>query len=208
MVLMPWPLRYVPRWKGVKILIVWIFWLLYFFVLLDLNSHFQFHTFYWNGWRTDSKLRYVSFLFVQKPSLRNNFRRFWGCWNKFLVKLNLLWAMSQRSHSIACDRMRSRAIACDCMKSQTLCRQLSEFLKMHREQEVGKKVCQSVSSRQLWTDFIYFFFAFLKKEEMSSGTHFTQQNVPVLFNVVVTKHVWPYFQSRFPKTSSERVSSS
>jgi hypothetical protein len=23
----------------------------------------------------------------------------------------------------------------------------------------------------------------------------------------VTKHVWPYFQSRFPKTSSERVSS-
>ena len=26
--------------------------------------------------------------------------------------------------------------------------------------------------------------------------------------VVVTKHVWPYFQSRFPKTSSERVSSS
>jgi hypothetical protein len=28
-----------------------------------------------------------------------------------------------------------------------------------------------------------------------------------LFTVVVTKHVWPYFQSRFPKTSSERVSS-
>jgi hypothetical protein len=32
--------------------------------------------FYWNGWRTDSKLRYVSFLFYQKPSLRNRFRRF------------------------------------------------------------------------------------------------------------------------------------
>ena len=32
--------------------------------------------FYWNGWRTDSKLRYVSFLFYQKPSLRNRFRCF------------------------------------------------------------------------------------------------------------------------------------
>ena len=52
------------------------------------------------------------------------------------------------------------------------------------------------------------FFAFLKKEEMRSGTHFTQQNVFLLFTVVVTKHVWPYFQSRFPKTSSGRVSSS
>jgi len=51
------------------------------------------------------------------------------------------------------------------------------------------------------------FFAFLKKEEMRSGTHFTQQNVLLLFTVVVTKNVWPYFQSRFPKTSSERVSS-
>jgi len=52
------------------------------------------------------------------------------------------------------------------------------------------------------------FFAFLKKEEMRSGTHFTQQKVFLLFTVVVTKHVWPYFQYRFPKTSSERVSSS
>jgi len=51
------------------------------------------------------------------------------------------------------------------------------------------------------------FFAFLKKEEMRSGTHFTQLNVFLLLTVVVTKHVWPYFQSRFPKTSSERVSS-
>ena len=53
----------------------------------------------------------------------------------------------------------------------------------------------------------YNFFRFLKKEEMRSGTHFTQQNVFLLFTVVVMKHVWPYFQSRFPKTSSERVSS-
>jgi hypothetical protein len=51
------------------------------------------------------------------------------------------------------------------------------------------------------------FFAFLKKEEMRSGTHFTQLNVFLLLTVVVTKHVWPYFQSRFSKTSSKRVSS-
>jgi hypothetical protein len=42
---------------------------------------------------------------------------------------------------------------------------------------------------------------------MRSGTHFTEQNVLLLFTVVLTKHVWPYFQFRFPKTSSERVSS-
>jgi len=42
---------------------------------------------------------------------------------------------------------------------------------------------------------------------MRSGTHFTQQKVFLLFTVVVTKHVWPYFQSHFPKTSSECVSS-
>jgi len=50
------------------------------------------------------------------------------------------------------------------------------------------------------------FFAFLNKEEMRSGTHFTQQKVFLLFTVVVTK-LWQYFQSRFPKSSSERVSS-
>ncbi len=54
-----------------------------------------------------------------------------------------------RLHAIACDCMRSHAIACNRMKSQTLCRQLSEFLKMHQEREVGQKDCQSVSSRQL-----------------------------------------------------------
>jgi len=37
------------------------------------------------------------------------------------------------------------------------------------------------------------FFAFLKKEEIRSGTHFTQQNVFLLFTVVVTKHVWAVF---------------
>ena len=42
---------------------------------------------------------------------------------------------------------------------------------------------------------------------MRSGTHFTQQNMFLLYTVVVTKHVWPYFQSRFPKSSSEHVSS-
>jgi len=49
------------------------------------------------------------------------------------------------------------------------------------------------------------FFAYLKKEEMRSGTHFTQQNM-FLLTVVVTKLVWPYFQSRFPKKGADEES--
>ena len=131
-----------------------------------------------------------------------------------------------QSHEIAWDRMQSRIIpfsgriefdsdlirsheiACDRMKSQTLCRQLSEFLKMHREREAGQKVCSKVFLHDNCEQISYNFFRFLKKEEIRSGTHFTQRNVFLLFTVVVTKHVWPYFQSRFPKTSSKRVSSS
>jgi hypothetical protein len=132
-----------------------------------------------------------------------------------------------RSHANAWDRMRSRIIpfsgriefdsdlirsqeiACARMKSQTLCRQLSEFLKMHREREAGQKVCLmlKVFLHDNCEQISYNFFRFLKKEEIRSGTHFTQRNVFLLFTVVVTKHVWPYFQSRFPKTSSKRVSS-
>ena len=112
-----------------------------------------------------------------------------------------------QSHEIACDCMRSHAIAFNRMKSQTLCRQLSEFLKMHREREAGQKVCRKCFFTTTVNRFHIFFFRFLKKEEIRSGTHFTQQNVFLLFTIVVTKHVWPYFQSRFPKTSSERVSS-
>ena len=107
-----------------------------------------------------------------------------------------------RSHEIACDRMRSHVIACDRMKSQTLCRQLSEFLKMHREREAGQKVCSKVFLHDNCEQISYNFFRFLKKEEIRSGTHFTQRNVFLLFTVVVT-----YFQSRFPKRSSKRVSS-
>ena len=109
--------------------------------------------------------------------------------------------------AISFDRMRSHAIACNRMKSQTLCRQLSEFLKMHREREVGQEVCLMCFFTTTVNRFHIIIFTFLKKEEMRSGTHFTQQNVFLLFTVVVTKHVWPYFQSRFPKTSSEHVSS-
>ena len=112
-----------------------------------------------------------------------------------------------RTHPIFCERCRSDLIRCDRMRSQTLCRQLSEFLKMHREQEAGQKVCLKCFFTTTVNRFHIIIFAFLNKEEMRSGTHFTQQNVFLLFTVVVTKHVWPYFQSRFPKTSSERVSS-
>jgi len=40
------------------------------------------------------------------------------------------------------------------------------------------------------------FFAFLKKEEIRSRTHFTQQNVFLLFTVVVTKHVLPWIKTK------------
>ena len=86
-------------------------------------------------------------------------------WNKFLVKINLLWAMSQRSHSIAWDRMLSHAIACNRMKSQTLCRQLSEFLKMHREREAGQKVCLKCFFTTTVNRFHIIFFAFSKRKK-------------------------------------------
>ena len=124
-----------------------------------------------------------------------------------LIRSHEIACDRMRSHAIACDLMRSHAIACDRMKSQTLSRQLSEFLKMHREREAGQKVCSKVFLHDNCEQISYNFFRFLKKEEIRSGTHFTQRNVFLLFTVVVTKHVWPYFQSRFPKTSSKRVSS-
>ena len=79
-----------------------------------------------------------------------------------------------RSHEIACDRMRSHEIACDRMKS----RQLSEFLKMHREREAGQKVCSKVFLHTTVNRFhIGNFFRFLKKEEIKSGTNFTQRKI-------------------------------
>ncbi len=109
--------------------------------------------------------------------------------------------------AIACDRMRSHAIACDRMRSQTLCRQLSKSLENASGTRSGTESLPKCFFTTTVNRFHIIFLAFLKKEEMRSGTHFTQQNVFLLFTVVVTKHVWPYFQSRFPKTSSERVSS-
>ena len=106
-----------------------------------------------------------------------------------------------RSHGIACDRMQSHAIA---NLMSTTVRVLENASGTRSGTESLPKVFLQDNFEQI--SFIIF-FAFLKKEEMRSGTHFTQQNVFLLFTVVVTKHVWPYFQSRFPKTSSERVSS-
>ena len=106
-----------------------------------------------------------------------------------------------RSHGIACDRMQSHAIA---NLMSTTVRVLENASGTRSGTESLPKVFLHDNFEQI--SFIIF-FAFLKKEEMRSGTHFTQQNVFLLFTVVVTKHVWPYFQSRFPKTSSERVSS-
>ena len=106
------------------------------------------------------------------------------------------------------------AIACDCKQSQAILKKNLSFTTVRVLENASgtrsgteslPKVFLHANCEQI--SFIIF-FAFLKKEEMGSGTHFTQQNMFLLFTVVMTKHVWPYFQSRFPKSSSERVSSS
>ena len=104
-------------------------------------------------------------------------------------------------HEIASDRMRSHEIA---NLMSTTVRVLENASGTRSGTESLPKVFLHDNCEQI--SFIIF-FAFLKKEEIRSGTHFTQLNVFLLLTVVVTKHVWPYFQSRFPKTSSERVSS-
>jgi hypothetical protein len=71
---------------------------------------------------------------------------------------------------------------------------------------VSRLVSQGLAARRNSTVNRFHLLFFSPFSEMRSGTH-TEQNVFLLFTVVVTKHVWPYFQSRFPKTSSERVSS-
>jgi len=108
-----------------------------------------------------------------------------------------------RSHAIACDRLRSHAISKKNLSFTTVW-DLENASGTRSGTESVPKVFRHDNCEQI--SFIIF-FAFLKKEEMRSGTHFTQQIVFLLFTVVVTKHVWPYFQSHFPKTSSERVSS-
>ena len=116
----------------------------------------------------------------------------------------------KRSHAIACDRMRSRdrmrshAISCDRKPYVDNCPSSWKCIGNEKWDRKFAKVFLHDNCEQI--SFIIF-FAFLKKEEMRSGTHFTQLNVFLLLTVVVTKHVWPYFQSRFTKTSSERVSS-
>jgi hypothetical protein len=115
-----------------------------------------------------------------------------------------------RSHGIACDRMRSHGIACDRMQSHAIANLMSTTVRVLENASGTRSGTESLPKCFFTTTvnrFHILFFAFLKKEEMRSGTHFTQQKVFLLFTVVVTKHVWPYFQSRFPKTSSERVSS-
>ena len=111
----------------------------------------------------------------------------WDHRNDALVKLNLLWVMSQRIANLMLTAVRVLENASG-MRSGT--------------ESLPRCFFTTTVSR-----FHIIFFAFLKKEEMRSGIYFTQQNVFLVFTVVVTKHVWPYFQSRYPKTSSKRVSS-
>jgi len=112
-------------------------------------------------------------------------------------------AITMQSHVISCDRKRSHAISKKKLMSTTV-RILENASGTRSGTESLPKVFLHDNCEQI--SFIIF-FTFLKKEEIRSGTHFTQQNMFLLFTVVVTKHAWPYFQSRFPETSSERVSS-
>ncbi len=113
-------------------------------------------------------------------------------------------AMLQRSHAIACN---VTEIACDCMQCRCDCMQshvmscdlekkpfclwLSEFLKIHREQEAGLKVCpKSFFATTVNRFIIIIFFDFLKKEEMRSGTHFTQQTCFFQFPNNIWFHVY------------------
>ncbi len=125
--------------------------------------------------------------------------------NRIAPSKTTLWYL-MRSHVITCDRMRSQAIACDLEKK--LFFPTVQVLENASGTRSGAESLPKVFLRDNCEHISFIiFFAFLKKEEMRSGTRFTLQKVFLLFTVVVTKHVWPYFQSRFPKTSSERVSS-
>jgi hypothetical protein len=70
-----------------------------------------------------------------------------------------------RSHAIAWDRIRLHEIACNHMRSRkkTLCGQLSEFLKMHREREAGQKVCLKCFFTTTVNRFHYYFFRLSQK---------------------------------------------
>jgi len=97
-----------------------------------------------------------------------------------------------RSNEIACDRMRSHEIACDCMQSHEIANLMSTTVRV-LENALGTRSGTERLPKCFFTTtvnrFHIIFFAFLKKEEMRSGTYFTQQNVFLLFTVVVTKHV-------------------
>ena len=70
-----------------------------------------------------------------------------------------VWSHVMRFHEIA-------AIACDLTGSQTLCLQLSEFLKIHWEREAGMKVCPKcffMTIERIYYD--YYTWAFLKKKK-------------------------------------------
>ena len=60
---------------------------------------------------------------------------------------------------------------------KNLCLWLSEFLKIHREQEAGLKVCPKCFFMTLEQIFIILFFAYLMKKKWEGGLNCSQQNV-------------------------------
>ena len=81
-----------------------------------------------------------------------------------------------RSHDLwwpgPCDHMRSHAIASDRMRSRkkTFLSRLSKFLKMHREQEAGQKVCLKCFFTTTVNRFhLLFFSPFSKRKKWEAG---------------------------------------
>jgi hypothetical protein len=96
--------------------------------------------------------------------------------------------MSQRSHAItcnvaeiACNCMQFAAIACNCMQCHAISKKafLSLTVRVLENTPGTRSETESLPEEFLHDNceqiYYHYFFDFLKKEEMRSGTHFTQQ---------------------------------
>ena len=83
-------------------------------------------------------------------------------------------------HEIACDRIQSHEIACDRIQSHEIANLMSTTVRVLENASGTRSGTESLPKVFLHDNceqISYNFFCFLKKEEIRSGTHFTQQNV-------------------------------
>jgi len=111
-------------------------------------------------------------------------------------------------HAIACNRKRLHAIASDCMRLQAITCDLEKKPSFTTDPVLENASGMRSGTESLPKVFLHdnceqisfiIFFAFLKKEEMRSGTRFTEQNVFLLFTVVVTNTSGRIFSPVSPK---------